>query len=149
VKRFDGRMAFVPEGQVIVARHEVPGSDAERPSSRRDGRSHCQSHRYLSSEIEPRHEQSPARRMLLSLQKRQVLPVEKFGSDGIGSIVPLGRRYFPHDSRHFVPGYDRTVPPGQNHSPIEAPLNYLSAYGLTPPSGQKPSQILLNFLRIR
>ena len=31
----------------------------------------------------------------------------------IGSIVPLGRGYFPHDSRHFVPGYYRAVPPGQ------------------------------------
>ena len=34
-------------------------------------------------------------------------------SRGIGSIVPLGRGYFPHDSRHFVPGYYRAVPPGQ------------------------------------
>jgi hypothetical protein len=25
---------------------------------------------------------------------------------GIGSIVPLGRGYFPHDSRHFVPGLE-------------------------------------------
>jgi len=42
----------------------------------------------------------------------------------IGSIVPLGRGYFPHDSRHFVPGYYRAVPPGQkNHSP---------AYGVEP-----------------
>jgi hypothetical protein len=32
----------------------------------------------------------------------------------IGSTVPLGRGYFPHDPRHFVPGYDRAVPPGQN-----------------------------------
>ena len=31
----------------------------------------------------------------------------------IGSIVPLGRGYFPHDSSHFVPGYYRAVPPGQ------------------------------------
>src|ERR1700754_1154648 len=23
--------------------------------------------------------------------------------------------------RHFVPGYDRTVPPGRNHSPVEGP----------------------------
>ena len=45
---FDRRMAFVPEGRAdswlvsrrdstTVARHEVPGSDAERPSSGRDG----------------------------------------------------------------------------------------------------------------
>jgi hypothetical protein len=42
-----------------------------------------------------------------------------------GSLV--GR--FP---RHFVPGYDQPVPPGQKPSPIEAPHNYLSAYGLKP-----------------
>ena len=35
----------------------------------------------------------------------------------IGSIVPLGRAIFPRDSRHFVPGYYRAVPPGQNQSP--------------------------------
>src|SRR5580700_4868039 len=35
----------------------------------------------------------------------------------IGSIVPLGRGHFPRDSRHFVPGYYRAVPPGQNQSP--------------------------------
>jgi hypothetical protein len=34
----------------------------------------------------------------------------------IRSIVPLGRGYFGHDSRHFVPGYDHAVPPGQIHS---------------------------------
>jgi hypothetical protein len=28
--------------------------------------------------------------------------------------VPLGRGYFLHDPRHFVPGYYRAVPPGQN-----------------------------------
>ena len=27
---------------------------------------------------------------------------------------PAGRNNFPHDSRHFVPGYDHPVPPGQN-----------------------------------
>jgi hypothetical protein len=62
------------------------------------------------------------------LQKGQVLLSEKFASDDvrpeldgmngfsakIGSIVPLGRRNFPHDPRHFVPGYYRAVPLGQN-----------------------------------
>jgi hypothetical protein len=28
--------------------------------------------------------------------------------------VPLGRSIFLHDSRHFVPGYDHAVPPGQD-----------------------------------
>src|ERR1700722_11599050 len=67
-------------------------------------------------ETEPRHEQATARRMLLPLHKRQVLLLKSSGLmmfDLIGSIVPLGRRYFPHDSRHFVPGYDRAVPPGK------------------------------------
>src|ERR1700722_15335414 len=45
-------------------------------------------------ETEPRHEQATARRMLLPLQKRQVLLLKKFGSAGIGSIVPLGRAIF-------------------------------------------------------
>ena len=40
----------------------------------------------------------------------------------IGSIVPLGRGYFPHDSRHFVPGYYRAVPPGQKPFALRSPL---------------------------
>ena len=39
----------------------------------------------------------------------------------IGSIVPLGRGHFPHDSRHFAPGYYRDVPPGQKLFTREAP----------------------------
>jgi hypothetical protein len=31
-------------------------------------------------------------------------------------------------SQAFVPGYDRTVPPGQNHSPVQGPR--ISAYGV-------------------
>jgi hypothetical protein len=38
----------------------------------------------------------------------------------MASIVPLGRGYFPHDSRHFVPGYHRASPPGQKPSPLKA-----------------------------
>jgi hypothetical protein len=30
----------------------------------------------------------------------------------MASIVPLGRGYFSHDSRHFVPGYYHAVPSG-------------------------------------
>jgi hypothetical protein len=37
------------------------------------------------------------------------------------STVPPGRGLSASLSRHFVPGYYRAVPPGQNHSPIEAP----------------------------
>jgi hypothetical protein len=66
-------------------------------------------------------------RMLVPLQKREILLLKssrptmfnltldgmKGFSAKIGSIVPLGRGYFPHDPRHFVPGY-HAVPPGQN-----------------------------------
>jgi hypothetical protein len=27
---------------------------------------------------------------------------------------PAGTGYFPDNPRHFVPGYDRAIPPGQN-----------------------------------
>src|ERR1700760_925012 len=49
---------------------------------------------------------------------------------GKASIVPLGRSYFLHDSRHFVPGYYRAVPPGQNHPPHRSASHHLSAIGL-------------------
>jgi hypothetical protein len=67
-------------------------------------------------------------RMLMPLQKRLVLllksprpmmfdlmleVVNGFKAK-IGSIVPLGRGYFLRHPRHFVPGYYRAVPPGQN-----------------------------------
>jgi hypothetical protein len=85
-------------------------------------------------ETESRHEQATSRRMLMPLQKRQILLLKSSGpmmSDlildvinglcqgwiiGPASIVPLGRSYFPYDSRHFVPGYYRAVPPGQKSS---------------------------------
>jgi hypothetical protein len=99
--------------RLIVARHEVPGNDAKRRSSP-EGRSKSLSvAQIFVVETEPRHEQATARRMLPAASETPGTPVEKFGSDGIGSIVPLGRDYFSHDSRHFVPGYDRAVPPGQ------------------------------------
>src|ERR1700722_10887484 len=67
-------------------------------------------------ETEPRHEQATARRMPRPLQKRQVLLLKvRVRWDRFNR--PAGTGYFPHDSRHFVPGYDRAVPPGQNHSP--------------------------------
>jgi hypothetical protein len=39
----------------------------------------------------------------------------------IGSIVPLGRDYFPRESRHLVPGYYQPVPPGQKPFTPRAP----------------------------
>jgi hypothetical protein len=45
---------------------------------------------------------------------------------------PAGTGLFPHDSRHFVPGYYRALPPGQSHSPIETPRIILAPIGLKP-----------------
>jgi hypothetical protein len=66
------------------------------------------------------------RRMLMPLQKRPGTPVEKFGSRWDES-------YFPHDSRHFVPGYYRAVPPGQKPSADRSASHYpiLALTGLT------------------
>jgi hypothetical protein len=49
----------------------------------------------------------------------------------IGSIVPLGRGYFPHHPRHFVPGYYRAVPPGQKTLDRRG-FTQVSVYGLKP-----------------
>src|ERR1700722_3168180 len=59
--------------RLIVARHEVPGSDAERTPVP-EGRSKSLSvPQIFVFETEPRHEQATARRMFLPLQKRQGL----------------------------------------------------------------------------
>ena len=59
------------------------------------------------------------------------------------STVP-GRDVSGSIPRHFVPGYDQPVPPGQKHSPIEAPHNYLSAYA-PDPTPQHPSTPALQY----
>ena len=41
---------------------------------------------------------------------------EEFLTSEFGFNRPAGTGYFPHDSRHFVPGYYHAVPPGQNTS---------------------------------
>jgi hypothetical protein len=127
VWRFDGRMAFVPEGQadssqarsawVAMQRGPVP-----------EGRSKSLSvPQIFVVETEPRHEQATARRMrrmVRPLQKRQVFLWKSSGPmmfdlilDGMNSSgncetltlkVPEpccqgGRDYFPDDPRHFVP----------------------------------------------
>ena len=49
--------------------------------------------------------------------------------------------------RHFVPGYDQPVPPGQSHSPIEGPCIKLALMGNSPrlcstiPSGTGPVRL--------
>ena len=74
-------------------------------------------------------ERSQARSAWVTMQRG---PVRRDGRSHcqcqaeIGTIVPLGRGYFPHDSRHFVPGYYRAVPPGQKPSPIEVPRIIIS-----------------------
>src|SRR6202035_3136106 len=70
-------------------------------------------------EAESRHEQATARRIVeCSCRFRNagisVKGILASNQSAIGSTVPLGRGYFPDDSRHFVPGYDHAVPPGQN-----------------------------------
>jgi len=129
--------------------------------SRRDGRSHCQSQRYLSSKLSSCRfrnatvlfgnyaQERPQPFPRLRVQHRDALfgtentmNIERAKGAGhgriifwhlelrfsrslliqaeIGSIVPLGRGYFPNDSRHFVPGYYQPVPPGQNPSGTKA-----------------------------
>jgi hypothetical protein len=79
VRRFDGRMAFVPEGQADTSQaRSAWGSDAGGPVP--EGRSMLWSvPQILVVETEPRHEQATARRMLMPLQKRQVLLLKSSG----------------------------------------------------------------------
>jgi hypothetical protein len=46
---------------------------------------------------------------------------------------PVGTGYFSHDSRHFVPGYYRAVPPGLKPFAHRSASHYLSAYGVSTP----------------
>ncbi len=67
-------------------------------------------------ETESRHEQATARRILMPRWKRQVFQLKgmlasKLSRDSFSR--PAGTDYFPHDSRHFVPGYYHAVPPGR------------------------------------
>src|SRR5271157_5896758 len=50
----------------------------------------------------------------------------------IRSIVPVGRGYFPHNPRHFVPGYYQPVPPGQKPFGPRAPRLKLTRMGVRP-----------------
>jgi hypothetical protein len=77
--------------------------------------------------------------LLLSLPT--TVPIAKSVGLTMTSTVPPGRGLSASLPRHFVPGYDQPVPPGQtislsfrdkSHSPIEAPDNYLSAYEVYP-----------------
>jgi hypothetical protein len=72
---------------------------------------------------EGQHDSSQARSAWVAMQRETpsrrdgrslVSPRDICRRTNIGSIVPLGRGYFRRDSRHFVPGYYRVVPPGQN-----------------------------------
>ena len=69
--------------RLIVARHEVPGQRC-REEPRPGGTAEVLvSPQIFVVETELRHEQATARRMLPPLQKRQVPPVKKFGSDDV------------------------------------------------------------------
>ena len=45
---------------------------------------------------------------------------------------PAGRGYFPHNPRHFVPGYYQPVPPGQKPFGPRAPRLKLTRMGARP-----------------
>src|SRR5271166_3308263 len=60
----------------------------------------------------------------------------------IRSIVPLGRGYFSHNPRHFVPGYYQPVPPGQKPFGPRAPRLKLTRMGACPYRRQAPSRLL-------
>jgi len=76
-------MAFVPEGQ--TDRSQARSAWAAKQRGPRPGGTVevIVSPQIFVVETEPRHEQATARRMLLPIQKRQVPPVEKFGSDDV------------------------------------------------------------------
>jgi hypothetical protein len=83
----------------------------------------------------------------MALQKAQVFLLKGMLASNLSRDPfnrPAGTGLFPHDSRHFVPGYYRALPSGQSHSPIETPLIILAPMGL-PLRGAKLSQTALNF----
>jgi hypothetical protein len=118
----------------IVARHEVPGIHEENtpvPAGRlnrsrlRNQSLHPKSGRTSSDQnfqqgrlvFPKRHEYSTRYRLLMP-GLRSTTNIS--GTDDAFDR-PSGTGLSASLSRHFVPGYYRAVPPGQNNSPIEAP----------------------------
>ena len=75
----------------------------QRPPSRRDGRrsKSLSVPEIFVVETESRHEQATARRMLIPFPF--LLLASNLNRDPFNR--PAGTGYFPHDSRHFVPGW--------------------------------------------
>ena len=57
--------------------------------------------------------------------------MENSGPMMFDSIVPLGRGYFAHDSRHFCLDTISLSLRDKSHSPIEAPRIRLVSFGTT------------------
>jgi hypothetical protein len=102
VWRFDGRVAFVPEGQ----------ADSSQARSA-----------WVGFVPEGQFDGSQARSAWVAMQRDPVpegrlksLSVPQICCDRFNRPAGTGLGYFPHDSRHFVPGYYRAVPPGQKPS---------------------------------
>jgi hypothetical protein len=93
---------FVPEGQADSSQARSTWAAMQRGASRRDGRCRCQSEVYNPANASWRDA------VLFGDSAQEMARASK-----IGSIVPLGPGYFPHNARHFVPGYYRAVPPEQ------------------------------------
>jgi hypothetical protein len=93
--------------RLIVARHEV-AIQRPRPGGTLKVRSHCQTR--VISRRRRVHAALETPVFLLRGMLACNLSRDPFNR-------PLGRGYFPHDSRHFVPGYDHPVPLGRRHSP--------------------------------
>jgi hypothetical protein len=127
---------------MIVARHEVPGKRPPKEPSRRDGMiGRCESRRSSSSKGGVGTFRTDVRAAVRCDEpfpdyidffccyiRNFVIPILQSPNRGAhickNQTVPYGTALFEGAiPRHFVPGYDRTVPPGQNHSPRRrAPL---------------------------
>jgi hypothetical protein len=120
VWRFDGRVAFVPEGQFdsSQARSAWVGFVPEGQFDGSQARS-----AWVGFVPEGQFDGSQARSAWVAMQRDPVpegrlksLSVPQICCDRFNRPAGTGLGYFPHDSRHFVPGYYRAVPPGQKPS---------------------------------
>jgi hypothetical protein len=100
----------------IVARHEVPGNRCREP---RPGG---------TAEVVVCPRNIGRRNGVHAALEARGIPVERYVGVSLSPDLfnrPAGTGYLLHHPRHFVPGYYRAVPPGQNtliHSSAEALL---------------------------
>jgi hypothetical protein len=81
----------------------------------------------------------PSQRFFWPEMCAHIVVLRKFHSNhhigahaGTNQTVPYGTALFDGGPRHFVPSYDRTVPPGQKRSPIEGPRIKLALAEVNP-----------------